>query len=145
MIEARVKITGRVQGVGFRPFIYRKAMKYGLKGYVRNLGDAGVELVVEGSRENFSKFMEEIKKDSPQVSEIKDVSVKYGFYSARFDSFIMTRAVTPEGLPMGSSRYRYLSRLHKRYREPRQPVVQIPIHSMCMVLPTFHSCEVSSL
>jgi hydrogenase maturation protein HypF len=39
-IGAVINIDGRVQGVGFRPFIYRKAVKNGLTGYVINLGDA---------------------------------------------------------------------------------------------------------
>lgn len=92
MIEARVKITGRVQGVGFRPFIYRKAIKHGLLGYVRNMGDAGVELVVEGSREKIENFIEEVKEDAPQVSEIKTISVKYGSYKTSFDSFIIDKS-----------------------------------------------------
>ncbi len=92
MIEARVKITGRVQGVGFRPFIYRKAIKHGVSGYVKNLGDAGVELVVEGKIEKIDKLLEEVKKDSPPVSEIKDVSVNYSSYRAKFDSFIIDKS-----------------------------------------------------
>ncbi len=49
-VEAKIGITGRVQGVGFRPFIYRTAVRNGLTGYVINLGDAGVEVVAEGWR-----------------------------------------------------------------------------------------------
>ncbi len=41
-------MTGRVQGVGVRPCIHRLATSHGLRGYVINLGDAGVEVVVEG-------------------------------------------------------------------------------------------------
>lgn len=65
MSEARVNITGRVQGVGFRPFIYRLAVKHGLKGYVKNLGDAGVEVVVEGKRKSIERFLDEVASDSP--------------------------------------------------------------------------------
>ena len=43
-----VRCSGVVQGVGFRPFVYRAAVSQGLAGYVRNVGDAGVEVVVEG-------------------------------------------------------------------------------------------------
>ena len=67
MSEARVNITGKVQGIGFRPFIYRLAGKHGLKGYVKNLGDAGVEVVVEGKRKSIEKFLDEVESDSPQV------------------------------------------------------------------------------
>jgi len=65
MSEARVNITGRVKGVGFRPFIYRLAVKHGLKGYVKNLGDAGVEVVAEGKRKRIEKFLVEVASDSP--------------------------------------------------------------------------------
>jgi len=70
MSEARVNITGRVQGVGFRPFIYNLAVKHGLQGYVKNLGDAGVEVIIEGKRKSIEKFLNEVASDSPQVSEI---------------------------------------------------------------------------
>ena len=47
---AEITIKGTVQGVGFRPFVYRNAANKGLVGYVRNRGDAGVEVVVEGDK-----------------------------------------------------------------------------------------------
>jgi len=49
-LRAEIKISGIVQGVGFRPFIYRTAVKNELVGYVRNRGDAVVEIVVEGKK-----------------------------------------------------------------------------------------------
>ena len=48
--SAKISVTGIVQGVGFRPFVWRLAARHGLVGFVRNLGDAGVEIVVEGER-----------------------------------------------------------------------------------------------
>ncbi|MFB0551519.1 MAG: acylphosphatase, partial [Nitrososphaeria archaeon] len=47
-MRVKIRVTGIVQGVGFRPFIYRTADKNHLNGYVRNRGDAGVEIVLEG-------------------------------------------------------------------------------------------------
>jgi len=43
-----IRITGLVQGVGFRPFIYRLASRHGLKGYVKNMGGSEVEILLEG-------------------------------------------------------------------------------------------------
>lgn len=40
----RIHVQGIVQAVGFRPFVYRIAHAHNLRGYVRNLGDAGVEI-----------------------------------------------------------------------------------------------------
>jgi len=47
MPGVRIEIRGIVQGVGFRPFIYNLARKFGLKGYVLNDTD-GVEIEAEG-------------------------------------------------------------------------------------------------
>jgi acylphosphatase len=55
--EARLfRITGRVQGVGFRLFAYDAACREGLSGYVRNLPDGSVEALAEGEVEALSRF-----------------------------------------------------------------------------------------
>lgn len=69
-------MTGIVQGVGFRPFIYRIAVKNGLKGYVRNRGDAGVEMLLEGSEESIEAFLRDLKEKKPPLARIHDVTVK---------------------------------------------------------------------
>ena len=89
LIEALIHVTGRVQGVGFRPFIYRLAAKQGLMGYVINLGDAGVEIVVEGSKEKISCFISSIKREAPEVSEVKGVDVDYKPFRSRFKEFMI--------------------------------------------------------
>lgn len=48
-IAKRLLITGRVQGVGFRFYMQRKARELGLTGWVRNCRDGSVEAVVQGS------------------------------------------------------------------------------------------------
>lgn len=90
--EATINVTGRVQGVGFRPFIYRKAVKNGLVGYVINLGDAGVEIVVEGTEENIHRFIREISRDAPEVSEIEGVSYTFSPFRGRFKEFIIDKS-----------------------------------------------------
>ncbi len=53
-------VTGRVQGVGFRYFTYSIANKYGLRGWVRNLSDGSVEVMVQGEEariENLRKYL----------------------------------------------------------------------------------------
>jgi len=57
MIESRTfRITGRVQGVGFRWFTWDAAKREGLRGLVRNLPDGSVEAVAEGEREALDRF-----------------------------------------------------------------------------------------
>ena len=56
-MRVKINVTGIVQGVGFRPFVYRIAVQNGLTGYVRNRGDAGVEILIEGEDESIQKFL----------------------------------------------------------------------------------------
>jgi hydrogenase maturation protein HypF len=56
-----IHVTGIVQGVGFRPFVYRVAKSLALLGYVQNLGDAGVEIVVEGEENRIKELIRNIK------------------------------------------------------------------------------------
>lgn len=63
----RLKVRGRVQGVGFRPFVRRLAMAHGLKGWVRNEG-ASVSIRIEGSKEATSSFLLELISKAPPLS-----------------------------------------------------------------------------
>lgn len=49
-------VSGRVQGVGFRYFTYVIAIKYSLKGWVRNLSDGSVEIMVQGDIDRISNL-----------------------------------------------------------------------------------------
>ncbi|MCJ7523599.1 MAG: carbamoyltransferase HypF [Candidatus Aminicenantes bacterium] len=64
----RLHFSGIVQGVGFRPFLYRAAEKFGLKGFVKNTS-AGVTLEVEGGR--LSEFVRHIVRHAPPLSRIE--------------------------------------------------------------------------
>jgi len=52
-----INITGIVQGVGFRPFLYNLARNLELNGYILNRGNAGVRLIIQGTSENVDKFI----------------------------------------------------------------------------------------
>jgi len=69
-VPVKIRVTGIVQGVGFRPFIYRIAVKNDLKGYVRNRGDAGVEILLEGREENIRSFLRDLKEKKPPLAQI---------------------------------------------------------------------------
>ncbi|GAB6143778.1 carbamoyltransferase HypF [Desulfocicer niacini] len=69
-ISARhIDITGVVQGVGFRPFVYQLARYYGLNGQVSNTGQ-GVRLLVEGPEEKIAAFSRDISEKAPPLSSI---------------------------------------------------------------------------
>ena len=62
LITYNLEITGIVQGVGFRPFLYNLARNHGLKGVILNRGNAGVSLKLQGNREDLEEFIENIKR-----------------------------------------------------------------------------------
>ncbi|MEI6856575.1 acylphosphatase [Psychrilyobacter sp.] len=66
-------IYGRVQGVGFRYFIFELAAKLRFNGSVKNLSDGSVEVVIESSRQE--EILKEIKKGNffSSVDEIKEI------------------------------------------------------------------------
>jgi len=72
-LRVKINVTGIVQGVGFRPFIYRTAVKHGLAGYVRNRGDAGVEILLEGTENAINSFMRDLKEQKPPQARIHDI------------------------------------------------------------------------
>jgi len=69
-------ITGIVQGVGFRPFIFNLANKLDIAGWVKNTS-AGVEIIAEAPLEKITKFTENIISDLPPLARIDHMEVKY--------------------------------------------------------------------
>jgi hydrogenase maturation protein HypF len=65
-------VTGIVQGVGFRPFVYKAAKKSGLKGMVKNTG-AGVIVEVEGPGDMIVLLKKDIKNNNPPASEVNSI------------------------------------------------------------------------
>jgi hydrogenase maturation protein HypF len=74
--RAVVRVTGVVQGVGFRPFVYRQAAAADAGGYVRNTGD-GVDAVFEGPRAAVEEVVEAIRTDNPPLARVEEVDVEW--------------------------------------------------------------------
>lgn len=72
-MRVKVKVAGIVQGVGFRPFIYRTAVENKLNGYVKNRGDAGVEILLEGNENNIKNFLKDLKQKKPPLAQIHEI------------------------------------------------------------------------
>jgi len=72
MIGTRIHITGIVQGVGFRPFVFNQATQKGLTGWVCNTS-AGVDIEVNGEPEVISNFIHELKTDAPPLASIDSI------------------------------------------------------------------------
>jgi len=73
--RASVEIEGIVQGVGFRPFVYRLAGRFGLSGWVRNTG-RGVQLEVEGAGADLDAFCRAIREEAPPLSVVSALTVE---------------------------------------------------------------------
>jgi len=81
--------SGNVQGVGFRYTVRNLALQYNVRGYVRNLPDGRVELVMEGPESEMNGLLEEIKRKmagyidtvtidrSPQTGEFQGFTIRH--------------------------------------------------------------------
>ncbi len=67
-----IVVKGRVQGVGFRPYIYRLANEFNLKGWVKN-SSQGVLIDIQGDKNLINAFLENLEKEKPQISSIEEI------------------------------------------------------------------------
>ena len=74
LIGANIHITGIVQGVGFRPFVYGLASRFNLTGWVRNTS-AGVDIEVDGTSDNLGAFIATLKSETPPLARIDEFTV----------------------------------------------------------------------
>ena len=77
MQGASLHITGIVQGVGFRPYVYGLAIRYGLNGWVRNT-TAGVDIEIDGKPDAIDAFTNSLRSELPLLARIDTFEVKYG-------------------------------------------------------------------
>jgi hydrogenase maturation protein HypF len=76
MKRAEIGITGIVQGIGFRPFIYNLAQKHLIRGWVLN-NEKGVLIDAESENGNLDQFIQDIPKLVPPLTRIESFDVKY--------------------------------------------------------------------
>ena len=75
MKTIRAYLSGTVQGVFFRKFLEEKASEFGVRGFVRNLDDGRVEVLIEGRDENVNSMLEACKRGT-QHTKITDVQTQ---------------------------------------------------------------------
>jgi acylphosphatase len=71
-VRRRYRVSGRVQGVGFRVWTVRRASALGLRGSVRNLGDGGVEVEAEGPLGAVQRLVELLRR-GPALAQVREV------------------------------------------------------------------------
>lgn len=72
---ADIHVTGIVQGVGFRPFVYALAKRHALKGWVRNTS-AGVDIALDGDAAALQAFLSALESEAPPLARIDRVTVE---------------------------------------------------------------------
>ena len=104
METKKVLVEGIVQGVGFRPFVYRIATELELVGYVRNLGNV-VEIIIQGSADQISDFIYKLQNELPPIAKINNLETEaleneeeYADFTIKesSDSFSGTSVIPPD-------------------------------------------------
>ncbi|MEO8713763.1 MAG: acylphosphatase [Acetobacteraceae bacterium] len=72
MIAKRVVISGRVQGVGFRDWMERRAQALGIDGWVRNRADGSVEALVAGDADAVEELLRLCRR-GPRAAEVASI------------------------------------------------------------------------
>lgn len=70
----RIEVSGVVQGVGFRPFVYRLAHKYNITGWVQNTS-GNVAIEAQGQEPTLRQFIDSLKTEAPPVSHIQGINI----------------------------------------------------------------------
>ncbi|NTV90181.1 MAG: carbamoyltransferase HypF, partial [Clostridiales bacterium] len=96
-----IRITGIVQGVGFRPFVYRLAESLFLKGFIRNTS-MGVHIQVEGYVEALASFARRLKDEAPPLAHI-DEMLEEVCKTEGFEDFVIQESEVPGGEATGIS------------------------------------------
>ncbi|MGL6219542.1 MAG: acylphosphatase, partial [Lacrimispora sphenoides] len=124
VITKIIKVYGIVQGVGFRPLVYRAAKQYGIKGTVRNVGGY-VEIVAQSKEAVLGRFLSDLtenKRGGYEIIKMEAEELPFG----EFKDFLIIKSessaeilVIPPDLPVCPECMRELSQASdRRYQNP---------------------------
>lgn len=85
-VGAHILVSGLVQGVGFRYFVFGRARKLGLAGYVCNLFNGSVEIFAEGDRSLIEELIREVKV-GPRAAQVTDLKIHWQEPQHQFQEF----------------------------------------------------------
>ena len=89
VMEIHVIVKGHVQGVGFRFYAERAAVKSGLTGWVKNLSNGDVETVAQGSKQSLDSYIDWLKQ-GPSTARVIDISIQWREITQFYNSFSLT-------------------------------------------------------
>jgi hydrogenase maturation protein HypF len=93
MASEEIRVKGTVQGVGFRPTVYRLAKACGLQGDVCNDGQ-GVLIRVSGSEEALAEFVARLQQECPPLARIQELIRNPSTEEYNFDDFVISESVS---------------------------------------------------
>ena len=96
----QIDITGIVQGVGFRPFLFNLARINKLKGYILNRGNAGVRLLLQGHKANLDLFLTDLRKKEPDISYIERISIKERESNESYEDLAIIKSEEGRGISL---------------------------------------------
>ena len=127
-----IRVTGVVQGVGFRPFVYALAKRLGVLGWVRNTS-AGVEIHAEGTQEVLEALARGVREEAPPRAFVATLTRAAAPYEAH-DGFVITESapdpdayqlVSPDIATCDDCRRELLDPADRRYRYPVHQLHQL--------------------
>jgi len=84
--QVKCSISGLVQGVGYRWFVFRKAGDLHITGWVRNSPDGSVECLAQGPRDALESLVNALRH-GPRSAMVQDVSCEWSIPSRPYDTF----------------------------------------------------------
>ncbi|GAB4354980.1 MAG: carbamoyltransferase HypF [Gammaproteobacteria bacterium] len=120
-----LRVAGQVQGVGFRPFVYRLAGELNLDGWVRNSA-AGVEIEVQGDREALTQFEQRLRAECPPLARVDEcqgetvptVAGRSGFTILHSQAGAVRTGITPDAATCPECLQELFDPEDRRYRYP---------------------------
>lgn len=125
MSTEEIRVRGTVQGVGFRPTVYRLAKAYGLQGEVCNDGE-GVLIRASGREEFIEEFVQKLQKECPPLARIDEVtrkryegkSIFHDFVISQSVSSVVTTEIPPDAATCGKCKAEIFDPFSRWYRYP---------------------------
>ena len=124
-----VTVSGIVQGVGFRPFVYQLARRHRLKGEVANTS-AGVLIHVEGAGKGIRAFCRDLTEQPPPLARITDLSVSPAFWRHFSDFVIAESRGDAAGSTLISPDVSLCEACAGEGDGPGKPAVSLPVHQL---------------
>ncbi len=124
-VHAQIRVQGQVQGVGFRPFVYRLAQELDLAGWVRNDG-AGVEIALEGAQQRVMDLVARLQSEPPLLARVETVTLDLALAPTGLRGFSITAsgggavvtAIAPDTATCPECLAEMLHPQNRRYRHP---------------------------